>query len=86
MSDDWTVDMFPGAGEEIPSDEERDKADKLIADWAKVWREEVVTIDRVHPAVAGGSPWEGKPTNRAFLRSRVRRWWFGKARPLAEPS
>jgi len=69
MDTTWVEQMFPGDGLELPSDEERDHADRIITEWSLRWNEDVFTIDRrrgTHP---------GMPTNRAFLRSRLRRWW-----------
>lgn len=70
---DWVTDMFPGDGLEIPTDDERDRADALIAEWSTRWAEASRTIPRsLH----------GRPSNRAFLRSRLRLWWkLGK--PIA---
>lgn len=76
MNDNWTLDMFPGDGLEIPTDAERDRADAIIAKWAGRWGEGVVTIDRRHP--------DGAVTNRAFIRSRLWRWWRGN--PIAAES
>lgn len=78
MSDtSWVYVEFPGDAEEIPSDAERDRADALIATWSGRWRETPFTIDRVHPP---NDDWDsalaGQPTNRAYLRSRLRRWWL----------
>lgn len=79
---DWVSDMFPGEGLELPSDEERDKADALLAEWAARWREEPVTVPRTRPVSVSrwvdgqaGSNTYQVPTNRAFMRSKVRRWW-----------
>lgn len=83
MPDDEFDEMFPGPGLEIPSDEERDRADALIAEWADRWNEGKFAIPRTHPDVSDegyGNYLAGTPTNRAFLRSRLRRWW--KSPPL----
>ncbi len=72
--------MFPGDGLELPNKQERDRADALIAEWAARWGEEAVTIARVHPDVTieGYANYlAGTPTNRAYLRSQLRRW-FGR--------
>lgn len=71
MSDDWTQDMFPGDGLEIPSDDERDRADALIAEWAQRWQEAPRTVARRHSDT-------NAPTNRAFLRAQLKRWWAQK--------
>lgn len=75
---DWVSEMFPGDGLELPTEEQRDQADALIAEWSKRWGETPITVPRKHPDV----PYEGlakyvagMPTNRAYLRSRLRRWW-----------
>lgn len=62
--------LFPGDGLEIPDDDERDRADVLLAQWAARWNEPVVTVARVRM-----TPTLAIPTNRAFLRSRLRRWF-----------
>lgn len=76
----WTTAMFPGEGSGIPTDNERDRADALIAEWSARWNEEPITIRRTHPQnrdVDGhyASTLAGQPTNRAYLRSQLRRWW-----------
>lgn len=58
--------MFPGDGLELPTDDERDHADLLIDMWAKQWGEKSITIARRI---------DGYPTNRAYLRARLKRWF-----------
>lgn len=75
---DWITDMFPGDGMLHPTGAERDRADALLAEWAKRWGEPVQTIPRTHPEVSDegfANYLCGYPTNRAYLRSRIRRWW-----------
>lgn len=71
---DWVNEMFPGDGLALPSDEERDRADAIIAEWAARWQEEPVQIARRHRRNAAGYC-AGRPTNRAYLRAQLRRWW-----------
>lgn len=66
MMDDEFNTMFPGDGLQVPSDDERDRADAVIAEWSARWDEKPFTIAR-HI--------QGCPTNRAYLRSKLRRWW-----------
>lgn len=74
-ADDTGIDeLFPGDGGQYPTDEERDRADQFIAEWAQRWGEPVVTVPRVHPDVIGNYL-AGQPTNRSYLRSQLRRWW-----------
>jgi hypothetical protein len=77
MSDTgWVYIQFPGNGNEIPNDAERDRADEIIAMWSGRWHEDAITIARVYPASDDeNSALAGQPTNRAYLRSRLRRWW-----------
>lgn len=79
MSDSTGItELFPGDLFEVPSDEERDRADALIAEWAERWKEEPITIPRVHPDVTDegfANHLAGRPTNRAYMRSKLRRWW-----------
>jgi hypothetical protein len=73
------ADVFPGPGLEIPSDAERDRADELLAEWAARWGESYTVIARVHqPAIRVGlfaSGLQGLPTNRAFMRAQLRRFF-----------
>lgn len=79
MSDDTGIsDLFPGPGLELPTDEERDRADALLAEWAYRWNEPVTTVPRAHPDTSDegyANYLAGIPTNRAYLRSRLRRWF-----------
>ncbi len=59
---DQVEQLFPGCGHEIPSDEERDRADALVG----------FEIPRIHPQYGVGPVC--KITNRAFMRSRIKRW------------
>jgi hypothetical protein len=81
-TNDWVADRFPGDGAELPTDAERDQADAVIREWSLRWREEPVPIARTLPVKVSrwtdGQPGEVTrlmPTNRAFMRSRLRRWW-----------
>jgi hypothetical protein len=71
--------LFPGPPLEIPTDAERERADKLLAEWAARWGECYTSIARVHPpAIRVGlfaSGLEGLPTNRAFMRAQLRRFF-----------
>jgi hypothetical protein len=69
---DWADEMFPGEGAAIPDVAERDRADALIAEWNERWRENHPPIARKHPPTG---KMDGALTNRAFLRSQLRRWW-----------
>lgn len=74
----WVMDLFPGDAFDIPSDEERDRADNVLREWAIRWNEEPETIPRTHPETTDegyANALCGEPTNRAYLRSRLRRWW-----------
>lgn len=62
--------LFPGEGLAFPSDNERDEADALLLRWATQWSEPVVTVARVHS--------DGTATNRAYLRSVLKRWFAKK--------
>lgn len=54
--------MFPGSPTEIPTDDERDRADDLVG----------FAIPRVRE---GRMSYFANPaTNRAFMRSQVKRW------------
>lgn len=77
MSDEFDR-AFPGDGLELPSDEERDRADAMIARFNLQQGEQHPPVARVHPDVTGegyASYLAGVPTNRAYLRSQLRRWW-----------
>lgn len=81
---DWVDEMFSGPGLELPTDEERGRADALVAEWAERWGEEARTVPRRHPDVTAegfANYLAGAPTNRAFLRAQLRRWWRGPAVP-----
>ena len=65
---DWVSEMFPGDGLEKPSDAERAKADQLVGS----------AIARQH--FGRMCAFADSRTNRAFMRSRVRRWWYGSGR------
>lgn len=71
--------LFPGDPLEIPDDAERDRADALLSEWASRWGEVYTSIARVHPpAIRTGlfsSGLQGLPTNRAFVRAQLRRWF-----------
>jgi len=54
--------MFPGNGLEIPTEEERDHADELVG----------FEIPRAHHGRM--AYFADARTNRAFLRSQIRRW------------
>ena len=81
MSYDETgiAELFPGSGLEIPTDEERDRADALLGEWAARWGEQVVRVARVHPPAINHPLFHhelgGLPTNRAFVRAQLRRWF-----------
>jgi hypothetical protein len=69
MSDtEWVDRTFPGEGAEIPTDDERDRANAIIATWSTQWGERWTAIPSMDPS--------GRPTNRAFIRSKLRRWWM----------
>lgn len=83
---DWAHDMFPGDPFTIPSNDVRDAADAVIRRFSEQWGEEPITIARVHPDVTSegfANPLAGEPTNLAYVRSRLRRWWYGPGKPLA---
>ncbi|WP_131721542.1 hypothetical protein [Mycolicibacter heraklionensis] len=61
---DWVDELLPGEGTAIPSDAERLKADELIGG----------EIPRRRDDYLRGSSYS-VPTNRAFLRAQIRRWW-----------
>jgi hypothetical protein len=78
VRDDWVSRMFPGDGAGCPTDEERQHADDLIATWNQKWGEKHPSVPRIHPESSDDSCANylaGKPTNRAYLRSQLRRWW-----------
>lgn len=80
---DWVDIMFPGDGLQYPTDEERDRADALVARWSQGWGEQVDVIPRAHPDVTDegfGNYLAGTPTNRAYLRAWLRRWWLRPGR------
>lgn len=75
---DWVSKAFPGDGLELPTDEERDRADQLIDFWNERWNEREPHPERTHPDVSDegfANYLAGTPTNRAYMRSRLRRWW-----------
>jgi hypothetical protein len=75
---DWVLKAFPGEGMEYPTDEERDRADGLIAKFNEQWGEEHPPVPRTHPELSDegfANYLCGYPTNRAYLRSKLRRWW-----------
>lgn len=85
---DWVSGMFPGPGLELPDDAERDRADELIAEWSQRWGEAPCVVARVHPDVTGegfANYLAGSPTNRAYLRAQLRRWWARPARRAPGP-
>ena len=71
--------LFPGPGLEIPTDAERDRADELLSEWAARWGECYTQIARVHPPAIGNGLFAhrlgGLPTNRAFMRAQLRRFF-----------
>lgn len=72
------TDLFPGPALELPTDKERDQADALLAEWAQRWNEPATTVHRTHPDVTDegyANYLAGLPTNRAYLRSQLRRWF-----------
>lgn len=86
---DWAWEILPGDGWEIPTDDERDRADATLKRFDDQWGEQHTPIPRVHPeiqnegtVVARPNPayLVGQPTNRAYVRSRMRRWWAGVGR------
>lgn len=64
---DWVDQMFPGEPIDIPDDDERQKADDLLVTWNERWHENQAPVPRAHM--------DRTPTNRAYLRSYLRRWW-----------
>jgi hypothetical protein len=75
---DWVSHAFPGDPFQQPSTEERDHADGIIADANTQWGESHRLIARTHPDVGDegfGNYLAGMPTNRAYLRAQLRRWW-----------
>ena len=77
---DWVANAFPGDGLQVPTDVERDYADGMLAEWCTRWGEPVRTVARVHPETAERGL-AGTPTNRAYLRSQIRRWWHVPPKP-----
>jgi hypothetical protein len=79
MSDtEWVEKEFPGDGLRLPTDDERDRADAIIAQFSAQWGEDHPPIPRTHPDETDegyGNTLAGYPTNRAYMRSRLRRWW-----------
>jgi hypothetical protein len=78
------AEAFPGDVLAFPSDAERDRADEMIAKYNTAWRESHPPVPRVHhvPRVHPDTTDEGfantlagTPTNRAYLRAYLRRWW-----------
>lgn len=69
---DWADSMFPGEGLEIPDADERDRADGVILETETRWGtpEKAFKIDRVQKFEKAD-----QPTNRAYMRARLRRWW-----------
>jgi hypothetical protein len=68
------ADLFPGPGLDLPSDEERQRADDLVAQWNVRWGENHPPIPRTRTVTDNGHTYD-VPTNRAYLRSKLRRWW-----------
>jgi hypothetical protein len=82
MNTEWVRDQFPGDGLEIPDDMERARADETVARFNKQWGESRPPIPRTHPDVTAegyANPMAGQPTNRAYLRTQLRRWWARKS-------
>lgn len=78
MNNDWVDKAFPGDGLELPTDEERDRADKMITWFNEQWGENHPLVPRQHPELSDdgfANLLAGMPTNRAYLRSKLRRWW-----------
>lgn len=80
---DWVHRMFPGPGDELPTDQERDAADKVVAEWAAKWGEPGRTIARERTVQVSQWATGGRqdtpctvPTNRAYMRAQLRRWWY----------
>lgn len=71
--------LFPGDPLEIPTDAERDRADALLSEWAARQGECFNRVARVHPPAIGNGLFshelEGYPTNRAFMRAQLRRFF-----------
>lgn len=75
---DWVSTMIPGDPLEIPSDAERHLANSTIAFWSEKWGETPFFIPAVYPDTTGegfANTLAGTPTNRAFIRAQLRRWW-----------
>lgn len=75
---EWVEEEFPGEGLELPTDAERQRADDLVAEWNQRWNENHPPIARVHPDTSEeglASYLAGTPTNRAYMRAQLRRWW-----------
>lgn len=78
MNTDWVSEMFPGDGLQHPTDEERDRADEVLVDWNGRWHESHPPVPRTHPDVTAegfANYLAGTPTNRAYVRAYLRRWW-----------
>jgi hypothetical protein len=72
---EWVNQAFPGDPLELPSDEERDRADDMVAEWNRRWGESHPPVPRIHPDVTAegfANYLAGTPTNRAYLRSQLR--------------
>jgi len=83
-STEWADKEFPGEGLELPTDAERQRADDIVAEWNQRWSEHHPPIARVHPDIGEeglANYVAGTPTNRAYLRAQLRRWWRKQGRP-----
>jgi hypothetical protein len=67
--------LFPGDGMEIPPDDERDRADALVASYNVMWNEDFPPVPRTRTVSDYGARTAEVPTNRAFMRAKLRRWW-----------
>lgn len=75
---EWVDEEFPGEGLELPTDAERQRADVIVAERNQRWSEIHPPIARVHPDTSeeGAANYlAGTPTNRAYIRAQLRRWW-----------
>ena len=75
---EWVDEMFPGEGLELPTEVERQRADDVVAEWNQRWNESHSPIARVHPDTSEegfANYLAGTPTNRAYVRAQLRRWW-----------
>lgn len=63
---DWVGEMFPGHGFDIVDADELIRANEIILLHSVRWGEEPFTIEPEH---------DGIKTNRAWLRTRLHRWW-----------